>query len=263
MANERKDLEKALKGKIRELVRELDDQLLITLPAQKESWEYDRKGYAGGIPEVERVDGVIREKLERFYDLEELKEVFTRRELDSWIYSIAEEEAQRRGLTEDRLYEINVWTSPKTGATWHVGFADLGESGDAEVRKILYNPKKGKAYLYADLYLEPSALKEQGWLILSKEELERLSETYYHFVARKVSLEEYLGALKPYLPEDFDFEAVKLEETSRVQEALYPVVYEIDDSDDLGEVVAEGREVEEFIERGRETEEEEDNSPEL
>jgi len=262
MANERKDLEKALKGKIRELVRELDDQLLITLPAQKESWEYDRKGYAGGIPEVERVDGVIREKLERFYDLEELKEVFTRRELDSWIYSIAEEEAQRRGLNQDRLYEIEKWISPKTGASWKKGFADLGDLGCIEVRKIYYNPEEEKAYLYADLYLDPSALKEQGWLTVSREGFNRLNETYSQFTAKKISLNEYLDALRPSLTVDFDFEAVKLDdENSEIQDALYPVIYEIDDSGDLGEVVAEGREVEEFIERRRETEE--DNSPEL
>ena len=212
MANERKELEKALKGKIRELVRELDDQLLITLPAQKESWEYERRGYAGGIPEEERVDGVIREKLERFYDLEELKEVFTRRELDSWIYSIAEEEAQRRGLNQDRLYEIEKWISPKTGASWKKGFADLGDLGCIEVRKIYYNPEEEKAYLYADLYLDPSALKEQGWLTVSREGFNRLNETYSQFTAKKISLNEYLDALRPSLTVDFDFEAVKLDD---------------------------------------------------
>ncbi len=253
---DRKELEKALKEKIRELVRGLDDQLLITLPAQWESWEYDRKGYAGSIPEIERVDGVIREKLERFYDLEELKEVFTRRELDSWIYSIAEEEAGRRSLNQDRLYEIEEWPV----GDWRRGYADLGSYGELEVRELYYNPQEGKAYIFADLYLEPESLKEQGWVVASSSEMENLKEVYSRFAGGEIDLKDYLKALKPYLPEDFDFEAVKLQKYSYGQNALYPVVFDINESGELGEVVAEGREALRWIEKNTSSPEVEENT---
>jgi hypothetical protein len=152
---------------------------------------------------------------------------------------------------DDRLYEVEYWEN----GGWEKGHVDLGLQGRLKVDGIYYNPAEGKAYILARLYLEPEALKEQGWINNSSTELE---EAYAQFAEGKAGLEEYLNALKPYLPEDFDFGAVELRKHPYGQDALYPVVYEIEENGELGMVVEEGRKTFEWVEENRSPEKEED-----
>jgi hypothetical protein len=246
LENWKERLKEAVIEEVKKAVPKLSDEILITLPSQWTSAEYDLKGYEGDIPGEKRIDGIVAKILEEKHGsgfISSLYDLFSRGEVWSWIYYVAQEEAERRGLAEDRLYEIDEWPV----GNWRKGPADLGLQGQLEVEGIYYDPDGNMPFLLAKFYLEPEALKEQGWLSVNSAELKKLEEVYSQFAERRIGLEEYLNALKPYLPEDFDFGAVELRKHSYGQNALYPVVYFIRGKGELGPLIAEGRRAYEWI----------------